>query len=175
MTRRTLTEPVADAKYHDKLFSYVRGYLTLEEVLELAAGKHPMTSETGIEALEHWVLEGIYQSIQMTMKPKSRSEELVRLISDLPPRLRERAFWGEVESLQSGFASNDDRLWAEIRLYEEGEALFSVDFTDEILEVLDHCEETESKIDMLESRGAIDGIEWHRRAHSLRSNESRVV
>lgn len=172
MRNRNLTDDMDDEQYIQELFNHVRSYLTLEETIELIAGRDTLIDQTGIEALENWALCGIDEAIDGQMRPPTATpsayaDSFIRMIGELPDRLMERAFWAEIERMDSGFSSDQSQLWGQIELYCAGERVFQVDFTDEILEVAEHLEESEAKIDLLEVRGAISGREWADRTDSL--------
>ena len=166
---RSLTDDMDDAKYVHELFDHVRSYLTLEETLELVAGNDVWVNETGIEALEQWSIHGIEQSIQQQMEygHSSLMQKYAEMIQELPDPLMEQAFWSQIHRLQSGFTTDQSQMWDEIELLQEGEDVFDVDFTEEILEVAVHLDESESKVDLLEERGEISSDEWYERNAAL--------
>jgi len=162
-----------DSEYAAQLWDYKRRYLTVEDLIDLLANSF---SQSGIEALEREVLEGFSRELSQ-YRPPARSgaafsERVRHRLEEMPPRLALYAWHSEVE-VWFGRSAKEGQMTM-LSLLEVAEEVFDVDLTDEIVEEVAHMEECETKLDVLEARGAIDGDEWYER-HEALNEEEKVI
>lgn len=162
--------PTSDS-YEEQMFNHVRSYLTAEEIIELLSGELIQYPEGGIEALEYWTMEGVSEAMQDYRPPAESpgpyAESFRVMLENVPEKLQKRIFESEIDIWRGSMTHTDVEAWAEIELYKVGEHMFGDDYTDEILEVAELLDESESKLDLLDARDAIDAEEWHERTTEL--------
>lgn len=144
-------------KYMLELWDYTRGMLNYEESLQAVRGTSPLADGSGIEGLEmlHFPTHG--------RVPRYG----VHALEDMPVRLAVQIYNGELEALRSPMLTSDEQLFEVIDWLEVGEEVFGVDLSDQIIEAIQELSECESKVDMLEAYGVIDGDEWYERNEAL--------
>jgi len=159
-----------DTEYAAALWDYVRAWLTVEEARDLVNGELGRIQQQGIDALEQWSLRNGFldgQHRPPTASQRGYRNVLFNRLDEMPERLALQHWESELEFHRGTMVITDDRIFSIITVLEVGEDLFDVDLTDDIVERLHGLDECETKLDMLEARGAIDGIEWYDRTQQL--------
>jgi hypothetical protein len=162
-----------DDEYHKQMFEYVAYQIGWEDAIELVAGNgRGVGNRVGIEAMQMFVHSGLDNYLTPKRPHTNRDvssygSALRAEVSKLPPREMASVLESELSVWTSSAGVNDKELYAEIEIYEVAEDLFGADLTDEITTAAQHLDESETKLDLLESRGAISGEEWYNRHEEL--------
>lgn len=154
-----------DSEYAAELWDYLRGYYTVKDLLDILSESFA----GGIEALERHSLSGLSNSMSEVRPPMKDSSAFTHhfeyQLSEMPVRLKLHAYHSELEMWDNRTALEGQFTY--LALLELGEDMFEVDLSDEIIEVLEHMEECETKLDQLEALGEISGEEWFERHEAL--------
>jgi len=160
----------SDTEYSAELWDHVRAWLTVEETKDLVNGELGQIRRKGLDALELWSLRNECPTGQR--RPPTASQRryrnmLLHRLGEMPTRLALRHWESELELHRGSMGMSDDQVFSIITVLEVGEDLFDIDLTDEVISWLNELDECETKVDMLESRGAIAGDEWLNRITEL--------
>ena len=162
----------SDTEYAAALWDYVRAWLTVEETRDLVNGELGLIQEQGLDALEQWSLRNTLFDGQYrppTASQRRYQNMLLHRLDEMPTRLALQHWESELEIYQGSMGMSDEKVFSIITVLEVGEDLFDVDLTDEIVSWLNELDECETKQDMLEARGAIDGEAWYERISKLKA------
>ena len=162
----------SDTEYAAELWDYVRAWLTVEETRDLVNGELGLIQEQGLDALEQWSLRNTLFDGQY--RPPTASQRryrnmLLHRLDEMPTRLALQHWESELEIYRGSMGMSDEKVFSIITVLEVGEDLFDVDLTDEIVSWLYELDECETKLDMLETRGAIGEHEWYDRTQELKA------